>query len=128
MAPAPSPVGEIGHAHYPRVSTTSWRGLYRRGAGGREFVAALLDGYTAIPEEIPRIAPMIHFIAEHDGMLDLAAYTFRDRLPVDRPAEVVLRSRPDKAPTTHRNIVEDERLRVQLAPALTALCNETGNG
>lgn len=108
-----------------RLSTTRVyiRHSYKRAAGGQRSVSAIVEGYTAIPEEIPGIAPLMHFIAEDDGLLDASAYTFADRPLADRPAEVVVESLSDDPPTNHQNIVDAPKLRDHLAPALAGLCN-----
>lgn len=106
-----------------RLSTTRvfYRHQFKRGQGP-VFVSALLEGYTAIPEAVPVIAPMVLFIAEDDGLLHQGAYTFRDRSLEDRPGEILLRSRGQKDPTTHFNIVIDSRLRTYLKDVLPTFC------
>jgi predicted alpha/beta-fold hydrolase len=82
----------------------------------RDRISAILDGYTAEPEAVPVIAPMVVIRAKTDGLLDDRLYTFGDRPMDDRPVEIVL----DEA--NHWSIPAERWLRAPLAEAIRDLC------
>lgn len=86
----------------------------------RGYVAALLEGYTAIPEHVPVIAPMVVFRCENDRLLDESAYTFQDLPLEDRPVEF-----PPIPNVRHQTIVSDEQLKIGLRKALLMLCTDS---
>lgn len=99
-----------------RTTRVYYRSDSPKTAETRGYISAILDNYTAIPEHVPAIAPMVLFRCDSDRLVGEGAYTFMDLPPDDRPVEkIVLDSR-------HQTIIAKPELKDPLLDAISALC------
>lgn len=82
----------------------------------RTHISAILDGYTAEPEAVPVVAPMVLFRCETDGLLNDSVFSFADRHAEDQPVEMIVPG------VKHQNIVESPTLRAPFCSVMRMLC------
>lgn len=82
----------------------------------RERVGDILSGYTAIPEQLPLIAPLELIRSVEDGLLHDSVYTFQDRPLEDRPKS------EHPLPFSHFEIIARPELKKPLLESVRAFC------